>query len=463
MVSFKCNCYDWSVSSSGFQDNFNLFDKIIVYYYYLKYILSNKRRNAYNHLKLYDSCQSLSVSARKYILNFILGPGYGMEKKDASIGHFFKFASIHTINDPIYDYTYYINNKKYKNNASGNWHVLNKPTNEGWFEPWIKLLKRKGLKLHLNSELLKINYIDTTITNCEIKYGENKKIVKGDYFVMCVNPFNAEKIFNKSSMIRLFNNHKILNKKTISNQISFRIGFDTHIKLPKKNQGYVLRDSEYNITFYSQDHIFNKKIKLSENGKIKSLWSGTLLFTTLEKGSLYNKPAIELSKNELEEEIKHQFFKCNELQNIVKQNNHFKLNHNIINHFEIWYESGFTETSGFNQSYKKWVNNIYNENYRPQQKTEYKNLFIGGAHTKTSVEIWSMEGAVESGKIVSKHICKKPIYLFKHTDLHYHTLIKRIDDILYNFGFPHIINVFTFVIVFLILLIVFLILLKKAF
>ena len=49
-------------------------------------------------------------------------------------------------------------------------------------------------------------------------------------------------------------------------------------------------------------------------------------------------------------------------------------------------------------------------------------------------------------------ICKKPIYLFKHTDLHYHTLIKRIDDILYNFGFPHIINVFTFVIVFLIVL-----------
>ena len=64
---------------------------------------------------------------------------------------------------------------------------------------------------------------------------------------------------------------------------------------------------------------FNKNVKLSDNGKIKSLWSGTILFTTLEKGKIYNKPAIELSKNELEEEIIYQFIKCNELQNIIKK------------------------------------------------------------------------------------------------------------------------------------------------
>lgn len=436
----------------GIKENFNFFDIVLIGYIFLKYITSNKRRNEYYYLKLSNYCQKLSISARKYILNFVLGPGYGMEKKDASIGHFFKFASIRLMNDPVYNYKYSINNKNFNNTASGNWHVLNQPTNEGLFDPWVKTLKEKGLKLHLNSELIKINYIGNKIKNCEIKCEGKMKIIKSDYFVICLNPFNAEKIVKKSSMNILLKNHKMLNKKTVSNQISFRLGFYKKIKFPVKNQGFVLRDSEYNITFYSQDHNFNKNIKLSDNGKIKSLWSGTILFTTSEKGKLYNKPAIELSKNELKEEIIYQFIKCNELQDIIKKNNNFKLNKNIIKYSEIWYESGFTETSGFNQSYKKWVNNMYNEKYRPDQKTEYKNLFIGGSHTKTSVEVWSMEGAVESGKIVSKNICKKPIYLFQHTDLHRYTFIKRLDDILYKFGLPHIIDVFTFVIIYLILL-----------
>ena len=123
----------------------------------------------------------------------------------------------------------------------------------------------------------------------------------------------------------------------------------------------------------------------------------------------------------------------------------------MIKHFEIWYESGFTDTSGFNQIYKKWVNNIYNEKYRPEQKTEYKNLYIGGSHTKTTIDIWSMEGAVESGKIISKNICKKPIYLFQHTDFHRYTFIKRLDDILYKLKLPHIIDVFTFIIIYIII------------
>ena len=63
-----------------------------------------------------------------------------------------------------------------------------------------------------------------------------------------------------------------------------RIGFHKKIKFPKKNQGFVIRDSKYNITFYSQDHNFDRKIKLSSDGKIKSLCSVNLLFKNVEKG-----------------------------------------------------------------------------------------------------------------------------------------------------------------------------------
>jgi uncharacterized protein with NAD-binding domain and iron-sulfur cluster len=37
------------------------------------------------------------------------------------------------------------------------------------------------------------------------------------------------------------------------------------------------------------------------------------------------------------------------------------------------------------------------------KKTEYDNLFLSGARTKTTTLIWSMEGAIESGKITANY------------------------------------------------------------
>ena len=107
------------------------------------------------------------------------------------------------------------------------------------------------------------------------------------------------------------------------------------------------------------------------------------------------------------------------------------------------------------QKYKKWVNNIYNEKYRPFQKTEYNNLFLSGAHTKTTINIWSMEGAIESGKITANHILdkynKSNIEHYKHDDPCYIKLIQYIDNILYKLSLPNIINLLIILIFFLII------------
>ena len=52
------------------------------------------------------------------------------------------------------------------------------------------------------------------------------------------------------------------------------------------------------------------------------------------------------------------------------------------------------------------------------QKTKFSNLFLSGAHCKTSISIWSMEGAVESGKITSNLILSK--YKLQLCDYHKH-------------------------------------------
>ena len=50
------------------------------------------------------------------------------------------------------------------------------------------------------------------------------------------------------------------------------------------------------------------------------------------------------------------------------------------------------------------VTNIYNQSFRPDCNTEFLNLYLDGSHINTTIEIWSMEGAVESGKMISNSL-----------------------------------------------------------
>jgi hypothetical protein len=162
------------------------------------------------------------------------------------------------------------------------------------------------------------------------------KIVKGDEYIISINPNYVEEICINSDLTDLALIHNKLN--TINNQISFRLGFNKKIDFPKKRLGFVLMDSPYNITFYPQEDNWDTNIKLGMNSKIKSLWSGTIILPYI-KGSLTNKSAISLNKDELLKEIIYQFFESKDLKSIIKQDITEKdIIHKEI--FEDWFWNG---------------------------------------------------------------------------------------------------------------------------
>lgn len=78
------------------------------------------------------------------------------------------------------------------------------------------------------------------------------------------------------------------------------------------------------------------------------------------------------------------------------------------------------------------------------------NLYLSGAHTKTTINIWSMEGVVESGKITSNLILEKygksNAYYYKHLDPIHIRIIQKLDDLLYTIYLPNIIDMIFIVI-----------------
>ena len=422
----------------GYKPDLTIMDKLILIYLGMLYLESDERRHFYYSYKVEPYLKEhLSSSGYDWIINFTAGPGYGMHKSDVSMGHLLHFMIISRIHKERHTHTHDNDIGTYVHRSDDRydpWHVMNGPTSDVWIEPWVNYLQGKGVDFMNNTELVKLNYETNTISSAEVNNQGSKKLLRATNYVVATNPYNTVNIFKNSNMNDLYNTFKLVTNNTTSKQISFRLGLDMDITYPVDNIAFVMNDSEFNITWYPQEKHWKTK------PPIKSLWSGTIIdFET--PGKLYNKSAEFLTKEELKEEIIHQLLRSKSFQRLIHDNNGFYLTKDDISYSEIWYEWEFSNGKQ-EQVNKKWVNNTYNEQFRPSQGTDYTNMFLSGAHTKTSINIWSMEGAIESGKITANLILDKlnerPIRYYKHEDPWLILAIQRLDNILYNANLPNI-------------------------
>lgn len=408
------------ISNDDYTPNYTFTDAIWLIYYVLMALMSNNRRNTYAKQSFIDLLDNkLSKSGKDLTISYF-GPGLGLHIERTS----------------LYDIANYI---ELAINAKDNkgFRVLTGPTNEIWIDTWVEYLINKGLDLHLGSELTDIKINNGKVSEIYVK-GVNK--IVGDYYVLALNPYELRKILEKSPI----NDTEIMKIMKITEesphlQISFQIGFTESINLPQKDTVLNLVDSEYGITLYSQERFWRDDIFLGEG--IKGLWSGTCTICKEINGKLYGKPAYKLTKSELIDEILFQLKNTKELNKMISENNNGK----VFNDFQIkiivipkeWHYNHKKEE--LESELLKWVTSLQTYGERPKQKTGISNLFLAGAHTETSVDVWSMEGAVESGKIVSKYI-DPSVNVFIHESPEILKLFKWGDDVLYALGLPNILN-----------------------
>ncbi len=415
----------------------NISDYLIIGYLFSKVFVSNNRNKVYFKTKLDGYLKKyISKSGYHYLADYIAGPGFGFDKNTMSLAHYAKFVKFN------------LHNNKYKK-----WMVMNQPTNEAWINDFVKIIKQQNVNFKFNHTLEKININNKKIINCIV----NNETVNADIHVFCLNPFNFSDILKKSKL----SNKRYLKLNQINNQISFRIGFSKKIKLSKNNNtsmGFVLIDSPYNITFYSQTDSWCKDYKLETHPKkIKTLLSGTII-QPYNNGLLLKKSALSLTIDQLKEEIIEQFMRSNEFLSLVTKENGITLTKKDYVYIEIyddWYYDKKAEL--LKTKNKKWVNNFLNEEFRPTQQTNIENMYVGGSHTKTSINIWSMEGSIESGKIIANLILKKdkkpPVYLYNHDEKNiFINILKYIDDILYKLKLPNLIDILLIIIIIIILI-----------
>lgn len=400
-------------------------------------------------------------------LSSIFGPFVGVDAGRASfhhIGDFFKKNAYPGSPGPYYHPQTIQNGIKrdaWIHGPNSGWLILNRPSNEAWFNPWVQQLKNKGVRFLFNTSLNQLNWSGLTtkrraITSINVTIRNQSKInqtLTADYYVLACNPFSTRDILYRTPELLSYDRELQKFEKLVAGgphvQISFQLVFIEKIILPSQREvAVILTDSEFDITLYSQDQLFNKNVDLGVG--VVSLWSGTATIDSVP-GRVYGKTMIHLTKPQFIQELYAQIYGSEPLNTMVKMaNNGRSLTSFKTPRIQVWHGWKFPPSVPIvTGDLPKWVNTTENKSWEPNNTTNLPNLFLAGAHTKTSADLWSMEAAVESGRRVADLIANQQPTAINQSNPFF--VLKAIDNILYQLYLPHILNIIIFILLLVIL------------
>ena len=306
----------------------------------------------------------------------MLCPGLGLKEDEVSVGHFANLISTLSVHQ-VYN--------------GHHWSVTTKPTSEARSAPWGAYLRAKGVNIHLNSTLEKVEF-KNKIEHCVV----NGCKVKADKYIFALNPYKLYPIVKHILCDEVYNLSKCIESRPTT-EIAFQIGFDKQFEYPDVTNVMTFPESEFNITICDQSVFWDKDL-----GETKSLWSCVACIV----------PDEYIDEEIFEQEVKRQIFNNKALQKSLGVKDFSK--HELW--FKIWDTWRFSPEKGLSNENPHWVNSTKTHKYRVNQKTSIENMYFAGAHTKTDTTIFSMEAACESGRRAAKCIDKK--CKVKETDSH---------------------------------------------
>lgn len=421
-------------------------DKLMLYWLLLKAATANRRTfEHYSRLNAAKQWKSILTDLGWKTWRSTFGPWIGSDWTNVSLHQVGQFFRKNYISGPSHPHREDDQGPAWLHGSSQGWLVLRGPSNEYWFDKWVAHLKSLGAGFFWDQSLSRLDFDGNNITAAYLESGVQ---VKADYYILAINPFSTANILKmtpelaRQDQLCLF---EPLVQDGPHTQVSFRIGFSDTIAWPQQRSAVIITDSEFNLTLFAQEQVWPDSVGLGAG--IKSLWTGTACAATVP-GRLYGLPLVNCTREQFINEVLAQLQHCQGLQFLIKEANHgHGLDHFSIVEIEVWHEWLFSPT-GIKPRQPKWVNTTNTEPYLPTQVTPVPNLLLAEAHTKTTTDLWSIEAAVESGRLAVRSIEPTVKVISAFNPWHVRT-IGFLDDLLFCVGAPHIIDcvLITFVLI----------------
>ncbi|HEX5102222.1 MAG TPA: FAD-dependent oxidoreductase [Pirellulaceae bacterium] len=290
--------------------------------------------------------------------------------------------------------------------------VLNGPTSEVWFQPWLEYLKKRGgnkFQFHPSSKVTQFHFAEGLITGVTIQENGAPQTITADYYISALpvevlepraggpsagdpQPLITEemKAFDPS----LAHLHKL--ETEWMNGIQYYLDKD----VPVVAGHTMFIDSPWSLTSISQKQ-FWPDVDLTQygDGNVKGVLSVDISNWD-EKGSL-GKPARECTPTEIKDEV------WKQIEDALNDDEKKELNNGAkVLHWFLDTAIHFPNPNTMGNAEPLLINTAGSWEHRPEAVTRIKNFFLAADFVRTHTDLATMEAANEAARRAVNGILK---------------------------------------------------------
>lgn len=268
--------------------------------------------------------------------------------------------------------------------------VLDAPTNEAWIDPWLVLLRAKGVRFRVGHTVQSLKTAGGRVVAASVRDRRGRRHrVEADWFVLAVPAERARRLMNPG-LLALDPALEGLREL----QVDWMNGLQYFLNRPADiTHGHIsFLDAPWAITALTQGQFWAERDFRRDYGDGSVVDCLSVDISDWDSpGVLFGKPAKKCTKDEIAREVWAQ----------IKQHDTAarSLPDDIVHSWFLDPGIAWVKSRQENRNDDPLlVNTVGSWDNRPQATTKVPNLFLAGDHVRTNIDLATMEGANESAR-----------------------------------------------------------------
>lgn len=270
--------------------------------------------------------------------------------------------------------------------------VLDAPTNEAWINPWMRLLRKRGVSFHGGQKVIRLVMRNGRVESAIVR-GRNgrKRRVEADWFVSAMPAERFRRLLSPK-VLRADPKLEGVNDLLTDWMVGIQYFLTERIDITHGHVTYV--DSPWALTSLTQAQFWQERDfprRYGDGNAVDCLSVDISDWDT--PGILYGKPAKRCTKKQIAKEVWAQI--SGHLSDTDPKINKTGLVHSWFLDPGVRWDPKRRRNRN---ATPLLVNTVGSWHKRPQAKTKIRNLFLSGDFVQTDIDLATMEGANESAR-----------------------------------------------------------------
>jgi uncharacterized protein with NAD-binding domain and iron-sulfur cluster len=315
--------------------------------------------------------------------------------------------------------------------------VLDLPTNEAWIDPWVKLLRKRGVRFHVGQAIEAIDVHGGRVVAARARDRQGRRRwVDADWFVSAMPAERARRLWSPD-VLALDPHLKLMDELFVDWMNGIQFYLSKPLSIVRGHMTFI--DAPWALTALTQGQFWADRKFTRDYGDGRVVDSLSVDVSDWDTpGIVYGKPAKRCTREQVAKEVLEQ------IKAHLNDNGTDVLTDDMIHSWHLdpaiaWHASRRRNSN----DEPLLVNTVGTWPKRPQAPTKIPNLFLAGDYVQTDVDLATMEGANESGRAAVNALLAasgsnaKPVQMFSLYDPPEMEPLKQADAELYRAGQPN--------------------------